>query len=203
VSPHLRPRGRYVRNHHCRPNPRYPTNFDDLSDTVRPETRPVLGCATRNCDFGSQAREHRGPSAVYRVFRRPAPKQYPPSAAVGPRGRGGSTVTGRYCRDGCVRESSKRHTPRMDDPDGPPRRNRLSPPRPPDRVPLGRRRRRVWPDWLRCGGRPRLYLRFGLSLADRNPHAITVKPWAIPITRGLGLAAFVNAVVSLRAPDGE
>lgn len=45
---------------------------------------------------------------------------------------------------------------------------------------------------------PRRYLDFGLSLAYENPGDIAVKPWVIPVTRVLGLAALVLTVVSLR-----
>jgi hypothetical protein len=45
---------------------------------------------------------------------------------------------------------------------------------------------------------PRRYLHFGLSLAYENPDDITVKSWVIPMTRVLGMAAFVMTVVALR-----
>ncbi|MFC6862829.1 hypothetical protein ACFQGE_05070 [Halomicroarcula sp. GCM10025817] len=46
---------------------------------------------------------------------------------------------------------------------------------------------------------PHWYLNFGLSLAYENPDEITVKSWVIPVTRILGVTAFVLTVVSLRS----
>jgi len=50
---------------------------------------------------------------------------------------------------------------------------------------------------------PRQYLHFGLSLAYENPGNITVKSWVIPMTRILGITAFVMAIVSLRDSGDE
>ncbi|MFP9192171.1 hypothetical protein [Natronosalvus vescus] len=50
---------------------------------------------------------------------------------------------------------------------------------------------------------PRQYLDFGLSLAYKNPDDITVKSWVIPMTRILGISAFVLTVVLLRGEDDD